>query len=268
MAASSLRDITQRDDPAPPLLPFTAEAAEVSTITVTNTAPSVLLTTTVAATQVSSVETTVISTSTLNTITQQNIIAIETSTQVVITTAQVEATVITQPMADRTGQLSAEPPVAQPSLGYFVSQLDPQMNDDVGILCMQYLPFPPDTIALVFSNPPSGTLVASVIAPIAEGNTIYYDPIYADFGPLGGNGLLSYIAAVPPDDSRASTTSTIKCTVDLTDHLQCAWGLAGNGDFWICNERLTIVQAGYNPLAFCTDGDSRKIDVKWTDVVP
>ena len=169
------------------------------------------------------------------------------------------------------GSVKKDPADPFPTQGYFTAGLnnrDPAGNNAVGILGINFAQnTPADIIELELGNPLRGTLLSSDFAPDCLGFDIYYDPENAAFGPPGADGIASHFAAVPSDDNRATTKPIIKCVVDTSNHLQCAWVSSGNGEFWTCNDKLIIVKPGSNPNAIGNPAP-QKISLKWTDAVP
>lgn len=106
--------------------------------------------------------------------------------------------------------------------------------------------------------------ISPAFRDLAEGKTLYYDPIYAAFGPSYGDGLVSWV--VSTTDSDASTkpgAAKVSCELDSMSNLQCAWGDGDVAEPWFCGGTLALVAPGVDAssLVECNVGAIGRLSV-------
>ena len=117
------------------------------------------------------------------------------------------------------------------------------------------------------------TLLRSTLHPQAVESIMYYDPADAFYGPLGSissptGGSISFLAAVPSGDEKATFAKPVRCDISSDDHLLCDWDELGSYGIWLlCDNILALAKVGYSPgPEICSNKQSLQY-VKWSDVV-
>lgn len=263
--AAARREILQRADQAlSPLLPAVNLAVQSrtsswsgsgNTVTVTQTAPAVFITTIVATMEASSAATTTTIDNTSIT-TQEVIVATVTMDRVVATTtieAEATATVHIPP---RTGHFGLGIDSGFVNWAYLFISAGVSTRAAV----IQGSPVGPanaDTFSWTGGGQPNISVVGSSGAPTAIGYSLYYDPVNAIYGPstAGFAGHVSRVVAVAPGDPNNAATSAIECTFNIYDQLECIWGPTGLVGKWqYCGGFLSLVEPEFDTGGGCALG--------------
>lgn len=198
-------------------------------------------------------------------VTQTSVVLTTTTATTVPATTTTTTTVTTSPAAVPTHAIVE---IAQTDGYNWWGVSDVPCNNDESAYLLEGYPGAEygDTFQLLGPGQPITVVSTNVNAPDV-GDTMYYDPTNAFYGPAGGAGVASFLTAVSSSDSNTASTLPINCSVDGNGNLQCLWANTGvNGDWWFCRGIVTLVAPGHDlsQNAECQEGLVYKLlNLEW-----